>query len=101
VDGSRLELTVGPQTGTPPVDTPPPQSPEPVKGCGADILTILRECGVRMTGPQLMAEMDERRMEHSERSVTRWLGLLRQAGLVDHDPLAHPSGYGATGGTKS
>ncbi len=73
----------------------PARAPEPVKGCGADLLTVLRESGVRMTGPEILAELAERRMEHSERNVTRWLGLLKQAGLVNHDPQAHPPGYGA------
>ncbi len=101
-EGNRLELTVDPR---PTCETAGPQPAadrpvEPVEGCGADILTVLRESGLRMTGPEIMSEFQERGIEWSESSLARWLKLLQDGGLVDNDRRAHPPGYGAVLGPR-
>jgi Fe2+ or Zn2+ uptake regulation protein len=69
---------------------------EPASGCGADVLRVLRDAGVRLTVPQVVEELGSRNLEHSQRSVERWLQILRENGLVDHDRDARPPGYGLT-----
>lgn len=97
VGGLVGELAVRP-TGpaAPPALRGPVRGIEPAKGCGADVLRVLRECKVRLTGPQILDELADRDLEHSERSVTRWLSILREGGFVDNDPGAKPPGYGCT-----
>ncbi len=84
-------------------EEPPPAASratprEPVNGCGADILRVLREVGCRLTLRRLLDEFADREIPWSESSVNRHLAMLREAGLVNNDPEARPPGYGISPG---
>ncbi len=99
----RAEIIVPMRPEPSPVREGPPGGPpadrerrpcEPAQGCGADVLRVLRDAGCRLTVPEIMQELADRDLEHSQRSVERWLQKLREIGLVDHDSEARPAGYG-------
>lgn len=71
---------------------------EPLRGCAADILTVLRAAGRRMTTMDILAELDRSGMEWSDRTVKGCLAELVDAGTIDNDQKARPRGYGVADG---
>jgi hypothetical protein len=108
LDGARRPLTIIIQDGatavasfnlppaTPSRETnPPPQKEDGERDLRADILTILRAAGQRLTTAQVLSEIARRRWNHGERTVKGRLAEMVKDGWIDNDPEADPPGYAA------
>src|SRR5262249_36642515 len=65
--------------------------------CRREITQTPTEVGHRLTMPQLLAALEARGFDWSERKVLAELSRMKAAGLADNDQEARPPGYGLRG----
>jgi hypothetical protein len=71
----------------------------PQTACGEDILLILGEAQRRLTTPEILKALEERKLFHGETTVKVTLSRLVKEGRVDNRSDVFPRGYAALGGS--
>jgi hypothetical protein len=62
-------------------------------GCRADILTVLRAAGQRLTTNRILDALEEAGMIHGESTVKMALAEMVRSGILSNDNRAEPKGY--------
>ncbi len=92
-DGRRLADFLLPPSSQPVLPVPEPPHADDDRDCRADILTVLREAGRRLTADQILAELERRQWLWGERTVKGHLGDMVADGTLDNSTGARPRGY--------
>ncbi len=89
---------VEPERPAPPnvLVVPAPQAKEDSAGCREDILAVLQDAGLRLTSPQILAELRGRGRPWSVSAVRGHLAELVKAYVVTNETSAKPRGYSLT-----